>query len=78
MNVPKVYIVILNWNRYDDTAECLTSINKLLVEKYTLNVVVVDNGSTDGSIEKLKKFNADNFKIDFINCYFGRGRLVCL
>ena len=48
---PKVYIIILNWNGKKDTIECLGSIQQL---KYpNLAVVVVDNGSTDGSVKAI-------------------------
>ena len=66
MDVPKVYIVILNWNRYEDTSECLASLSKLVIKNYSLNVTVVDNGSTDGSVAKLKKNKKLNFNINFI------------
>ena len=36
-----------------DTVECLRSIEKCSYPAY--EVVVVDNGSTDGSVERLKK-----------------------
>lgn len=49
----KVFIIVLNWNGYMDTVECLRSIEKCSYPAY--EVVVVDNGSTDGSVERLKK-----------------------
>jgi len=53
MFIPKVFIVILNWNNYADTAECLLSLNNL--ENPNFQVVLVDNASTDGSVQKLQK-----------------------
>lgn len=47
--------MILNWNGISDTLECLKSVNKLRVTSHELQVIVVDNGSTDDSVEKLKK-----------------------
>lgn len=52
MSEPKVSIIILNWNQRKDTAECLESLNKL--EYKNFSVVIVDNGSSDGSFEYLK------------------------
>ncbi|OGC36085.1 hypothetical protein A2311_00525 [candidate division WOR-1 bacterium RIFOXYB2_FULL_48_7] len=52
MNEPKVYIIILNWNGYADTLECLSSVLNLAYQNYT--VVIVDNGSEDASVERLK------------------------
>jgi GT2 family glycosyltransferase len=50
---PKVSIIILNWNGYDDTKECLGSVGQIDYPDY--DVIVVDNGSKDGSVEKLEK-----------------------
>lgn len=48
---PKVFIIILNWNGYIDTKECLKSLQAITYPNY--QIVLVDNGSTDGSVEKL-------------------------
>jgi GT2 family glycosyltransferase len=48
---PKIVIVILNWNGWSDTIECLASL--LFLERQNFAVVVVDNDSTDSSVEKL-------------------------
>jgi GT2 family glycosyltransferase len=45
------YIVILNWNGWRDTIECLQSVLGLQAARF--RVVVCDNGSTDGSLEAL-------------------------
>lgn len=48
---PKVVIVILNWNGWRDTVECLESLARL--DYPSFDIVVVDNASTDKSIEKI-------------------------
>ena len=48
-------VVIVNWNRRDFTIECLES---LLRSDVPVQVVVVDNGSTDGSIAALRDWAA--------------------
>jgi GT2 family glycosyltransferase len=49
--------VVLNWNRWQDTLTCLQT---LAAQTYTdLWVIVVDNGSTDGSIERIEAFAAE-------------------
>lgn len=50
----KVFIIILNWNRKKDTLECLKSIKKLSTANLSLEVVVVDNASSDGSAEAFR------------------------
>jgi len=50
---PLVVAVVLNWNSYDDSAECLRGLRNQSFE--TMDVVLVDNGSTDGSAEKLQQ-----------------------
>jgi GT2 family glycosyltransferase len=49
---PKVFIITLNWNGKNDTIECIKSLKKLHYANY--EVVVVDNGSTDGSAAAIK------------------------
>lgn len=49
---PKVAVIILNWNTKEVTADCLRS---LYASDYpNLRIIVVDNGSVDGSVEYLK------------------------
>lgn len=52
MNHPKVSIIILNWNGLKDTIECLENVFRIDYPNY--QVIIVDNGSTDGSVEKIK------------------------
>lgn len=53
MNKNKVYSVILNWNNYRDTIECVHSIQKTTYPNY--EIVIVDNGSADDSQKILEK-----------------------
>lgn len=48
MNHPLVYIIVLNWNGMEHLQSCLSSLFRLNYENY--RVVLVDNGSTDGSV----------------------------
>jgi len=50
---PKVAIVVLNWNRWQDTVECVRSLYHLTYPNY--EVVVVDNASTDGSVAHIQE-----------------------
>ena len=42
--MPKVFIIILNWNNWPDVLECLTSLQNNDYPNY--QVVIVDNGSS--------------------------------
>ena len=46
-----VFVIILNWNRELDTAEAIDSF--LLQREVTVKVLLVDNGSDDGSGDRL-------------------------
>ena len=48
-----VAIILLNWNSYVDTSECLKSLEKLAYDPF--HVYIVDNLSGDNSFEKLKE-----------------------
>jgi GT2 family glycosyltransferase len=48
-----ISIVVLNWNGKEITEECLNSIKKQTFKDY--EIILVDNNSTDGSSEYLKK-----------------------
>lgn len=54
----KIGIVILNWNGWNDTIECLESVFKMTYPSY--NVFVVDNGSTDGSVARISEWGRSN------------------
>jgi len=62
----KIFIVILNWNNYADTFECLKSVDKLRIGKFDLRVVVVDNGSSDDSCENIRNFQLSNSNFHLI------------
>ena len=51
VTVPRVSIVILNWNGWADTLECLASLEAATYP--ALDVIVVDNASRDDSIERM-------------------------
>jgi len=51
---PRVSIILLNWNGWKDTIECLESLYRINYNNY--DVIVVDNNSQDESIEKIKEY----------------------
>ena len=54
-------VVICNWNKKDDVIECLDSVYDARIAK--MSVIVVDNASTDGSIEALENYNKFSFTL---------------
>jgi GT2 family glycosyltransferase len=57
--VNRVYIIIVNWNGWRDTLECLESL--LLLEYSDFRIVVCDNGSKDDSVAKLREWGERKF-----------------
>ena len=52
--IPRVYIIVLNWNGWGDTIECLESVLRLDYPNY--KVVVCDNASRDGSLGYIRRW----------------------
>jgi hypothetical protein len=50
---PLVWIIIVNWNGRDMTLDCLDSLRAVTYGKR--QILVVDNGSTDGSVSALRE-----------------------
>jgi len=63
-NFPNIFIIILNWNGWQDTIECLESLQKITYPNY--QIIIVDNGSSDNSVKKIKKWCSGELPIDSI------------
>jgi hypothetical protein len=61
-NGPTVAILILNWNGWPYTIECLESVQRLTYSNHRM--VVLDNGSTDGSMDKIKAWAAGELPVE--------------
>ncbi|SCG86386.1 glycosyltransferase family 2 protein [Methanobacterium congolense] len=58
---PHVTIIILNWNGWEDTIECLDSLNKINYPNY--DVIIVDNHSEDDSVRKIREYCNGKLKV---------------
>ncbi|MDO8557620.1 MAG: glycosyltransferase family 2 protein [bacterium] len=61
---PKVSIIIVNWNGWQDTIECLRSLEE--VEYKNFSVTVVDNGSADESLKKFGELRITDYGLRII------------
>ena len=54
---PRVACIVLNWNGWSDTIECLDALHQCTYLNVT--VIVVDNGSTDDSVARIRAAHPD-------------------
>jgi len=54
-SVPDISILIVSWNTRDLTRACLDSIPDSVATTMTVETIVIDNGSEDGSVEVLRE-----------------------
>src|SRR5882757_4423492 len=58
---PKVYVVLVNWNAWGHTLECLESIYR--GDYPNFQVIVVDNASSDDSLSKIAEWAHGNLSV---------------
>jgi hypothetical protein len=63
ISVSRIAIILVNWNGWRDTVECLESL--LLLEYPDFRIVVCDNGSSDDSLQEFRSW-ADRHKLRYI------------
>src|SRR6266540_5314877 len=51
--LPRVAIILLNWNDFDESVQCLITLSAMLYPMR--DVIVMDNGSRDTSGERLRE-----------------------
>jgi GT2 family glycosyltransferase len=70
---PLVHVIVLNWNLPEDTMECVRSV--LCSDYPRCEVTVVDNGSTDNSVQRLRDQFGDTIHLiaNETNLGFGVG-----
>jgi GT2 family glycosyltransferase len=57
MKTPSVSLILLNWNQPHFTLACLRSLDKVTYPNF--DVIVVDNGSADNSIEQIESIRPE-------------------
>jgi GT2 family glycosyltransferase len=60
-NNPKVSVIILNWNGWKDTIECLESLYQIDYPNY--DIILVDNDSKDDSIQRIRDYCNGQLKL---------------
>ena len=58
---PKVQIVILNWNGWVDTIECIESLGKIDYTNY--EILVIDNASSGDDVKILRERLGETIRI---------------
>ncbi len=74
-SAPSVAVILLNWNGYNNTFECLKSLEALDYPDF--HVFLVDNASTDGSYSKFVKDQKDGKYNIRLTCIQSGGNLGC-
>jgi GT2 family glycosyltransferase len=69
----KISAVILNWNNWKDTIDC---INDFKSQNAPIEIIVVDNGSSDDSVKNLEVIEGIHLIKHKINDGYGRGNNV--
>jgi GT2 family glycosyltransferase len=69
---PLVFVVVLHWKNYRSTSTALKSLGRISYPNY--RVLIVDNSSEDGSVERLQaEFPDHTFILNEANLGFSRG-----
>ena len=56
--LPKVFVILLNYNGAKDTIDCLKSLANISYNNY--NIIIVDNASTDDSVIQIENYLSSN------------------
>lgn len=73
----RIAVIVLTWNGLEDTRRCLESVLRN-TEDTQAEIIVVDNGSTDGTVEYLRTVPRIRTLFNPINLGFVRGNNVAL
>ena len=62
-----VYVVILNWNGWQDTLDCLNSLLNSDSDSDNIKIIICDNGSSDNSIDEINNWCSAEHNIGVAN-----------
>ncbi len=68
-----ISIIILTYNKLDYTKKCLEALRKNTPKEFLKDIIIIDNKSSDGTQEYLRKIDWINFVENKINTGFAKG-----
>ena len=71
--LPIVSVILVNWNNWQETELCLNQIVKLDYDQSRLEIIVVDNGSMDDSVNSLRSHSGIKLLKSETNVGFAAG-----
>jgi len=76
--MPPITVIIVNFNMKEELIKCIMSLLSLEYPQEKLKILVIDNGSTDGSVETLEKLYKGVIQIIRLKYNVGFARAVKL
>lgn len=73
-NEPPVAVVVLNWNDWEQTIECLESVFQINYNNF--NVILVDNNSDDYHLDKIIEWSQNNIKVNHKLIQFNKNKNI--
>lgn len=59
---PDVGIILLNWNNWEDTIECIESLKRINYDNF--RITIVDNNSKNDSISRIREYSSGNIGVE--------------